>query len=179
MAYRVDDGIDTWPESIRAGTAALGLYLRCGAWICREIGGGRIADAIVPVEVAAMYGSKEWVSRLVDVGLWLHVEDGYADRRYFDLNPRPEKVARQREAKRKRQERWLEKKRQGDDASLTASQDASLTLAPPPPKKRGGKRAPASGAARIPLAEQCPNHRGQPAAACGACRADDLAEGAA
>lgn len=175
MAYRVDDGIDTWPESMRAGTAALGLYLRCGAWICRELTAGRITDAVVPAEVATMYGSKEWIARLLDVGLWMHVEDGYADCRYFDLNPTPEKVAVAREAKKKRQERWLEKARRANDGIRDASQDGSTDIAPPPPKKRGGGRAPATrGAARAPADAQprCPNHLGQPAHNCGPCASE-------
>lgn len=184
MAYRVDDGIDTWPESIQAGTAALGLYLRCGAWICRTIAAGRTVDAVVPVEVAAMYGSKEWITRLIDAGFWEHVADGYADRHYFVLNPTPEKVERDRKAKRLRQERWLDKARRGRDASLTETQDASTDIAPPLPKKRGGGRAPAQrGAARapapIPLADQCKTHRGYPARNCGGCLADAKADPAA
>ena len=173
MAYRVDDGIDTWPESIRAGTAALGLYLRCGAWICRAIGGGLIADAVVPVEVAAMYGSKEWITRLCDVGLWVHVEDGYADRRYFDLNPKPEKVIADREAKRKRQDRWLAKRR-GEDASLTASRDASQDDAPPLPKIRGGGRRGATRPTPPDAATpRCPTHPFSPLP-CGPCRSEQI-----
>lgn len=161
MVYRVDDGIDTWPESIRAGRAAMGLYLMCGAWICRGISNGTVADAVVPVEVATMYGTREWIARLVSVGLWTHVEDGYADRRYFDQNPTPEKVAADRKAKKERQERWLEKNRPKGKKPETrprrtkdASQDATRGDALPLPSLKEGEgkeRAPATqGAALAP-----------------------------
>jgi hypothetical protein len=87
MAYWVDDGFDTWPEVARAGTAAAGLYLRCGVWIARNLANGRIADAVVPVEIADGYGTVEWRRRLVDVGLWAAEGSGYRDLCYFDLNP--------------------------------------------------------------------------------------------
>lgn len=143
MAYWVDDGIDTWPESIRAGRAAMGLYLLCGAWISRGIGGGTITDAIVPVEVATMYGTREWITKLVAVGLWEHVEDGYRDTRYHQMgNPTADKVAADKAAKKARQQRWLAKRkaeqtetrrRRSRDASHDPSRDASRDIAPSHP----------------------------------------------
>lgn len=182
MAYWVDDGIDTWPESIRAGRAAMGLYLLCGAWISRGISNGSVLEAIVPVEVAAMYGTREWIARLVSVGLWEHVADGYADRRYHAMgNPTAEKAAAQKEAKRKRQEKWLEKARRGRDASQDGSRDIAPSL---PPPKGGRGRAPASrGAARAPdtptlTTAKCPKpgHSGYLATNCAGCRSESLAE---
>jgi hypothetical protein len=99
MAYWVDDGFDTWPETAKAGTPAVGLYARCGTWIARNIANGRIADAVVPGEVARMYGTAEWAQRLCDAGLWTVEGDGYRDLRYFDLNPTPDKVKANREKK--------------------------------------------------------------------------------
>lgn len=180
MAYWVDDGIDTWPESIRAGRAAMGLYLLCGAWISRGISNGTHLEAVVPVEVATMYGTREWIARLVSVGLWEHVADGYADRRYHPMgNPTAEKAAEQKAAKKARQERWLEKAR--SRRARDASQDGSRDSVPSLPSSKGGRgRAPASrGAARapatpIPIADQCPNHQGSPARNCGPCRSEAL-----
>jgi len=131
-----------------------------------------------------MYGSKEWITRLLDAGFWEHVADGYADCRYFDLNPTAEKVARERKAKKERQERWLEKARRNKDAVRDASGDGSRDIAPPLPNYREGRRAPAKRAAArvptpVPLAEQCKTHRGYAAANCGGCRADAKADPAA
>lgn len=176
MAYWVDDGIDTWPESIRAGRAAMGLYLLCGAWISRGISNGTHHVAVVPVEVAAMYGTREWIARLVSVGLWEHVADGYADRRYHSMgNPTAEKAAKAKAAKKARQERWLEKaraeteRRRARDAPRDASQDIAPSL---PPLKGKGARA-ATGAARSP-GPDCPDHPGWPASNCGGCRSEQI-----
>lgn len=172
MAYWVDDGIDTWPESIRAGRAAMGLYLLCGAWISRGISNGTHLVAVVPVEVATMYGTREWIARLVSVGLWEHVADGYADRRYHSMgNDTAEQAAKKKAAKKARQDRWLEKarRRHARDASQVVSGDIAPTL---PPLKGKGARA-ANGAARPPE-DDCPRHLGWPASNCGACRSEQI-----
>lgn len=106
MAYWLDDGFDSWPEVVRAGTAAAGLYTRCGSWIARNT-----SDGHVPNEVAAMYGTPEWARRLVDAGLWETEEAGYRDVKYFTMgNPTAEKVAARRKADAERKARWRDKR---------------------------------------------------------------------
>jgi hypothetical protein len=99
MAYWLDDGFDTWSQVLMAGTAPAGLYTRCGSWIARSISNGDITDAVVPSALARLYGTSEWIQRLVDVGLWAVEGDGYRDTRYFELNPTAEKVRANREKK--------------------------------------------------------------------------------
>ncbi len=104
MAYWIDDGFDTWPETVRAGKAAAGLYVCCGAWIARSIGNGSITEAVVPAEIATMYGTPEWVAKLLLVGLWTAEGAGYRDVRYHGMgNPTAEKVARDKAQAAKRQ----------------------------------------------------------------------------
>jgi len=99
MAYWLDDGFDSWPEVVRAGTAAVGLYTRCGAWLARNIANGRLQDAVVPREVADGYGTAEWRQRLVDAGLWAAEGEGFRDLHHFTLNPTAEKVRQNRAKK--------------------------------------------------------------------------------
>jgi hypothetical protein len=99
MAYWLDDGFDTWPETAVVGTPAAGLYARCGSWIARNIANRKLADAVIPGAVARMYGTAEWVQKLVDVGLWTVEGDGYRDTRYFELNPTAETARANREKK--------------------------------------------------------------------------------
>lgn len=164
MAYRVDDTFDTWPEVIRAGTAAIGLYVRCGAYMARTL-----TDGLVPLEVAQMYGTREWISKLCDVGLWEIEESGYRDVYYLvtkdgtKLNETRVEVLARRAAAAERTRKWREgkapkgKKPQGSkpksgDASrdayvyvtgdvTDASRDASLSF---PPLKGEGSARPAS-----------------------------------
>jgi len=192
MAYWLDDGFDTWPQVVRAGAAATGLYVRCGAWISRSIGNGITADAVVPADVAAMYGTPEWVAKLVDVGLWRTEEAGYRDVYYFrapngaKLNPTTEQVARNRAQRAASNARYYEKQaekkaaerktpprrvlRRSDDASQDESQDAPPSL---PHQGKGRARAPAP--THLP---SCPYTDRDPAT-CPTCASERKADGAA
>jgi hypothetical protein len=155
--FQMDDSICNDPAVIRAGTAAFGLYSRCGGYVAQQL-----LDGHVPSEVAAQWGTPEWVSKLVAAGLWETEPGGYWMPRYLDDNPSREKVLADRKAKAERQQRWLENKRNASSGkrrsnrpSRDASQDASLTVsvdAPLPPSLREGRgSAPATpGGARSP-----------------------------
>ena len=75
--FQLDDSIHSDPAVVRAGTAAFGLYCRCGVY-CAE----HLLDGLVPVEIAAQYGTPEWTRKLLDVGLWTTQPDGYQDTRW-------------------------------------------------------------------------------------------------
>lgn len=145
--FQMDDSIHSDPAVIRAGTAAFGLYSRCGDYVAQQL-----LDGHVPSEVAAQWGTPEWVSKLTAVGLWETVPGGYYMPRYLDDNPTREKVLADRKAKADRQKRWLEKasktrsgQRRPNRPSRDASQDASVTPSvdlPLPPSLREGRGAP-------------------------------------
>jgi hypothetical protein len=130
--FQTDDKFDSDPAVLRAGTAAMGLYYRCGIYVA-----GQLLDGLVPSEIAAQYGTPEWVKRLTDAALWEPVQGGYYMPLYFaHKNPTRAKVLAEREAAAARQERWLEKKRERNrssaqrrinNASHNASKDASVT----------------------------------------------------
>lgn len=63
--FVVDDNAHSHPKMIAAGNAALGLWLRCGAYAAQHL-----TDGIVPGVIAKMYGSKPQITRLVASGLW-------------------------------------------------------------------------------------------------------------
>lgn len=154
----MDDSLYDDPAVIRAGTAAFGLYARCGDYVARQL-----LDGIVPPELAAQYGTPEWTRKLLDVGLWETVPGGYSMPRYLVDNPSREKVLADRKAKSERQQRWLEKHRNGssgqrrvsrrsNSASNGASGDGSEDVALPlslTGKKGAPARAP-RGAGRAP-----------------------------
>lgn len=157
MAYWLDDGFDTWPEVLRAGSAAVGLYVRCGAWISRNIANGNITDSVIPGELAQSYGTPEWVRKLVDAGLWATEGDGYRDLRYFPLNPTAEKArtlrVRRAEAGRKgglasgaaRASRSKGSSKRQASASANAPALGNAIVEPlPSPSTKGEGRAPAS-----------------------------------
>jgi hypothetical protein len=131
----MDDSICNDPAVIRAGTAAFGLYARCGNYVAQQL-----LDGFVPSEVAVQWGTPEWAKKLTDVGLWETVPGGWRMPRYLDDNPSREKVLADRAAKAERQRKWLEKQgkassrpRRTNRPSRDASQDTSVTVSVDPP----------------------------------------------
>ncbi|WP_406337341.1 hypothetical protein [Streptomyces sp. NBC_00649] len=113
--FVVDDNADSHPKMIAAGNAALGLWLKAGAYASRQL-----TDGIVPGGVAKMYGSKPQVAKLVAAGLWHEhghtcphpkcaqpAPGDYAIHDYLEYNPTRAKVQdrKSREAEKKRRQR--------------------------------------------------------------------------
>jgi len=63
--FRIDDKAHSHPKLIKAGNAALGLWLRCGSYAAQHL-----TDGIVPGVVAELYGTKPQAGKLVKAGLW-------------------------------------------------------------------------------------------------------------
>lgn len=155
MAFSFDDAWDNGPEVTRAGTAAFGLYCRCGAWVARNL-----TDGFVPSELAAAYGTPEWARKLVDVGLWEIAEGGYRMPHYLDRNPSRDKVLARRQADAERKAKWRERQHEKGGMSREESngshgvtpQGFRATSSPP----KGGKGAPASRGGARPSTTQPP-----------------------
>lgn len=56
----------------RAGNAAIGLWVRAGAWSV-----ARLTDGLIPADVALDLGTPAQVRKLVAVGLWAETDEGY------------------------------------------------------------------------------------------------------
>ena len=63
--FKIDDSAHSHPKMIRAGNAALGLWLRCGAYSAQHL-----LEGIVPGGIAKIYGTAPQAAKLVKVGLW-------------------------------------------------------------------------------------------------------------
>jgi hypothetical protein len=134
--FQMDDSLYDDPAVSRAGTAAFGLYARCGDYVARHL-----LDGFVPSDIAAQWATPEWTRKLLDVGLWETVSGGYFMPRYLADNPSKDKVLAERKARSERQQRWLDKQRlarsgqrrvsrpssrQSDDSSRDGPEDAAL-----------------------------------------------------
>lgn len=135
MAYWLDEGWHSWPEVVRAGTAAAGLYARCGSYIADHT-----TDGAIPAEVVRMYGTAEWARKLCDVGLWTVEGDGYRDMRYFPLNQSREVIEKRKADAAERQRR---KRRRNDEQTresrVTTPVTTRVTSRPPSLPPKGGK----------------------------------------
>jgi hypothetical protein len=130
VAYWLDEAWHRWPVIDEIGTAAAGLYSRCGSYIADEE-----TDGFIPAARARMYGTPEWIQRLVEVGLWSVDEKGFWDTRYLELNATKATKAERKKQAAARQKRYEDKLKGKTRKSRTsnASPDASVTRPPIPP----------------------------------------------
>lgn len=158
MAYWLDEGWHGWPEVVRVGTAAAGLYARCGSYIADHV-----TDGFIPSGVARMYGTAEWCKRLVEAGLWRTEGDGYRDTRYFPLNPSGEVIAKRKEdaAERQRRKRNAEQTRESRVTTPVTSPLVRRPRAPRPPSG-GSAGAPAYPRGGRATTQPPPSSNGEP-----------------
>ncbi|MFJ4189472.1 hypothetical protein [Kitasatospora sp. NPDC089509] len=111
--FAVGDSTDDHPKILSAGNAAVGLWVRCGAYASAHL-----TDGVIPGAVAVKNGTTTQIAKLLASGLW-H-EAGHACARcpqprrgdyvmhgYLDANPSRRQVQerRRRAAEKKRQQR--------------------------------------------------------------------------
>lgn len=89
--FRMDDGFHNHPKTIAAGTAAAGLFARCGSYAAQHL-----TDGFVPAAIARQYGTATMIKRLIEVGYWTADRDGYLMHDYLDYNPSRSKVEEDR-----------------------------------------------------------------------------------
>lgn len=167
MAFSVDDSWDNCGPVARAGNAAFGVYVRCGAWVARNISAGAITEPVVPTEVAVAYGSPELARKLVDVGLWEAVDGGWFLVHYLDRNESAAQVAARRKRDADRKAKWREKQSRLDETRESKRSHGvtprRVTPSVTPPKGGTGAREP-----------RCPQHPTELEHHCPTCRSERL-----
>jgi len=106
--FRIDDNFHQHPKVMRAGNAAVGLWVRCGAY-----SSSYLTDGHVQTEVATAMGSRREVDALLAAKLWVPNGDGFVMPDYLDYNPSAEQVRAERAAARERQ---AKRRRNGNGA---------------------------------------------------------------
>lgn len=115
--FKVDDGFHSHAKAMTAGTAALGLWVRCGSWSAYHL-----TDGFVPANVAREYGSASQVKALVTAGLWLAVDRGFQFNDFTDYNPTSEQVKADRGAAKERQRKAREAAKQKRDSERSSKE---------------------------------------------------------
>lgn len=113
--FKVDDTFSHHAKVMAAGNAAIGLWVRAGAWSMQQL-----TDGFVPLHVARQLGTRPEAKRLVDAGLWIEKDDGYLFHEWSQRQPSRAQVQADREAASERQRKAREaakKKRAGGGAS--------------------------------------------------------------
>lgn len=105
--FNVDDGFAFHHKAVKAGNAALGLWVRAGSWCSQQL-----TDGFVPAEMVGVFGTPAQARRLVAAGLWHVVEGGYRFHQWTEngRNFSREDVEKKRRQDSDRKARWREQK---------------------------------------------------------------------
>jgi hypothetical protein len=120
--FKVDDGFHSHAKAITAGTAALGLWVRCGSWSAHHL-----TDGLVPANVAREFGSASQIKALVASGLWLAVDTGFQFNDFTEYNPTSMQVLTDREAAKERQRKAREAAKAKRDAARSSGEVTDLS----------------------------------------------------
>ena len=97
--FRVDDDLALHPKAIAAGNAALGLWVRAGAYAAQYL-----TEGFVPAGMLTVLGGKPRDAKaLVDAGLWTVDERGWRFHQWEERQPTKEQVEADRRAAAERQ----------------------------------------------------------------------------
>lgn len=110
--FKVDDTFAFHPKVLAAGNAAVGLWCRAGAWSMQQL-----TDGYIPANVVKQLGGTAPAKKLVEAGLWVKKDDGYAFHEWDQRQPSRARLMAEREANAARLQKWREKKRRerGDE----------------------------------------------------------------
>jgi hypothetical protein len=171
MAWiKLDDGFPNHPKVVRAGEDAAWLFVS-GLCYC----GAQLTDGFIPAgmvqRLTAKKAPERLASRLVEVGLWTAVADGFQVHDYLDWNPPGEEVKEKREATRERVKNWRTKRRCNSvtppfgNADVTISErggNADVTPLPYPSPSEVKSSLPPAGARSGGTGPAAPAHSPQP-----------------
>src|SRR5690606_8541448 len=105
--FKVDDNLAFHPKVLRAGNAAMGLWVRAGSWSAQQLTDGEIPDEILP-----SLGTVKQAEALVAAGLWDRAADAWSFHEWNGDGRQPtrESVEAERAAARERQRKHREEK---------------------------------------------------------------------
>jgi hypothetical protein len=104
--FKVDDTLAFHHKSVAAGNAAMGLWVRAGSWSMQTLSDGFVPDVLV-----SQLGSTSQAARLVSVGLWDRLPEGFAFHEWEQRQPTKAQVTADREATAERQRKARERRK--------------------------------------------------------------------
>jgi hypothetical protein len=149
--FKVDDSLAFHAKTVAAGNAAMGLWVRAGAWCSHTL-----TDGFVPDHMAAALGKASEAKQLVTVGLWTKEEGGFRFWQWGERNPLRTSVEEERSAARERMRLAREAKRSGEQppsvqanvqANSARSSGSVAVTRPDPTRPDPNRTTPAAAAA--------------------------------
>lgn len=116
--YKVDDTLPFHTKTMMAGNAAMGLWVRAGAWSMQTL-----SDGHVPAQMARTMGTPREIAALVSAGFWHEVEGGYDFHDWAKVQRTKEQVEDDRHAAAERQRKTREAKRQQRESHQKSQRD--------------------------------------------------------
>lgn len=107
--FKVDDTLAFHAKTVAAGNAAMGLWVRAGAWSMQQL-----TDGFIPDHIARQLGTPSQAARLVLTELWVEKDGGYAFHEFEQRQPSRAKVMSEREATANRVRNWRQRKDAGE-----------------------------------------------------------------
>ena len=107
--FKVDDTLAFHAKTLAAGNAAMGLWVRAGAWSMQML-----SDGFVPTQVAGQLGTQREAGRLVFANLWVETDDGYRFHEWDQRQPSRIALHAAREANAEKLRKWREKNQKGE-----------------------------------------------------------------
>jgi len=95
--FRLDDNFHDHPKVIRAGNAAVGLWVRCATY-----SSSYLTDGYIEADIARARGTRREIDRCVDSTLWVPNGSGFLMPDYLEYNPSAEQVREERAKARQR-----------------------------------------------------------------------------
>ena len=137
---KLEDNIYTHDRALRAGPEAMWLWVAGMCWCSQHLTDGKIPESVLPLLVPDGDGCSLAV-RLVDVGLWRRVRDGFAVKNYRKFQRTAAEVEVERAAARERMRRVrANKKRTGSEVRQQSRED-KRQIPPSPPRGVGSALA--------------------------------------
>jgi hypothetical protein len=95
--FHVDDAMAFHPKAIEAGNAAIGLWVRAGAWATSAR-----SDGFIPRPIARRIGTRSQIESLITAGLWEVKDSGYIMHDWHDYQIAKADIESRRESNRNR-----------------------------------------------------------------------------
>ena len=111
--FKVDDGLHSHPKWLAASPHARALWVTAGSWCASHLTDGHVPKHTLQT----LCGRRKDAAELVNLGLWITVDDGWQFHDWLAFQPSAESVVAEREAARQRQRRAREKARESRRAS--------------------------------------------------------------
>jgi hypothetical protein len=104
--FKVCDTFAFHHKTVKAGNAALGLWVRAGSWCSQHL-----TDGYLPADIASTMGTRAQAKRLVAAGLWLEADGGYQFHDWGAFNPLAGEVVAGRKRAATKQKIWRDRKK--------------------------------------------------------------------